>query len=403
MTIPKMVESMNKVESILLDGVPVGLHFDEEGNEGMVGTSSGTIWLIDWDEHLSIRVCTSHLSNAEGRILHWKSYLTSSEGPPRRLLVSSTSDQTIKIWNTETYDQLLKIAIPKEECLALAFHPFKQMCVCSFTDGYIRFFDLFNGKNMGRCMINENDLVVDLAFFPNGTHILTASKAGMLDLIAIEKYETLSIKISTILNVRVSIASARISNLEPYSKLLISTQTGKINIMNRRKLTSSNYEAFSIDETPKYTLMDTFNLTEYETNGFQEKSNAEKSLTGYYEGQKRMNGREVLGNFAYTENDIVLCIEKGGKNLYIRNYMLHQVIRRVTLESPVLTLDVCSSKPRVVFTMENGKIRVQEYEGKEAVEYQTDSYNAFQGAVFCSHNMIASIAGSELAIYSIYN
>eukprot|EP00826_Nyctotherus_ovalis_P007258 TRINITY_DN117_c0_g5_i1.p1 TRINITY_DN117_c0_g5~~TRINITY_DN117_c0_g5_i1.p1 ORF type:complete len:339 (-),score=98.34 TRINITY_DN117_c0_g5_i1:16-1032(-) len=316
MTVAKMVEAMAKPESMLLDGVPVGIWFDEEGNEGMVGTSAGAVWLIDWLEHLSIKVCTSHLSSAEAKILLWKSYLTSSEGPPRRLLVSATSDQTIKVWNTETYEQLLKIAIPKEECLALTFHPFRQMCVCSFTDGHVRFFDLFNGKNMGRCLVSENDLVVDLAFFPNGTHILAASKAGMLDLIAIEKYETLSIKIATILNVRTSIASAKISSIEPYGKLLICTHAGKTNVMNRRKLTSSNYEAFTVGKTPKYTLMDAFNLTEYEANGFQDKSNADKNLTAYYGGQRKAKeGKEVLGNFSHTENDTIICIETRNINL----------------------------------------------------------------------------------------
>lgn len=403
MTVAKMVEAMAKPESMLLDGVPVGMWFDEEGGEGMVGTAAGTVWLVDWLEHLSVKVCASHLSAAEAKVLLWKSYLTSAQGPPKRLLVSATSDQTIKVWDTETYEQQLKIAIPKEECLALAFHPFRQLCVCSFTDGYVRFFDLCSGSNMGRCMVSENDLVVGLVFFPNGTHILAASKAGILDLITIEKYETLSIKIATILNVRTSIASAKISSIEPYGKLLICTHAGKTNVMNRRKLTSSNYEAFTAGETPKYTLMDAFNLAEYEAAGFQEKSSADKNLTAYYGGQRKSKeGKEVLGDFSHTQSDTIICIEARNTNLYIRNYVLHQVIRKITLESPALTLDVCTSKMRVVVAMQNGKIRVQEYEGKEGVEYQTDSYNLFQGAVFCSHNMIASIAGFELAIYSIY-
>lgn len=80
----------------------------------------------------------------------------------------------------------------------MAFHPFKQICVCSFSDGYLRFFDLSDAKNMGRCMVNENDKIIDLAFLPNGTHIFTASKSGMIDLISLEKFEPLSIKISTV-------------------------------------------------------------------------------------------------------------------------------------------------------------------------------------------------------------
>ena len=89
----------------------------------MVGTAAGTVWFIDWIEHLSIRVCLGHAADSEAKFVKWKSYLTSAEGPPRRLLVSATSDQTLKVWNSETYDQLLKIAIPKEVLFLFNSHP----------------------------------------------------------------------------------------------------------------------------------------------------------------------------------------------------------------------------------------------------------------------------------------
>jgi len=422
MTIQKIVEMMQKSDTVLLDGEPIAFSFDEKGQEvyflniknekGMVGTTAGTIWFIDWTEKLSIRVAIGHLAGSEGKQLKWKSYLTTTDGPPRRMLASASSDQSIKIWNMETYDQLLKIAIPKEECLCVAFHPFKQMCVCSFSDGFIRFFDLLNAKNMGRCMMNENDKVVDLAFFPNGTHILASSKAGMLDLISIEKYEPLSIKIMTILNTRNSISSTKISSIEPYAKLMLCSNNGKMSVLNRKKLTSQNYEAFDNDDMPKYILMDAFNLAEYESNGFKEKLTGDKSLNAYYQASApgkvvpKSEPKEVLGDFSYIEPGIVICCEKKGTNIYVRNYVLHQIIKRIPIESPILTFDLSTSKNRVVISTENGKIKVIDCSDeslKEFVEYQADSYNAFQGAVFCSHNSIASIAGPEIVTYSITN
>lgn len=80
----------------------------------MVGTSAGTIWFVDLNEHASIKVCTGHAASSEANLIKWKAYLTSTEGPPRRLLATSTTDQTVKFWNTETYEQALKVAIPKE-------------------------------------------------------------------------------------------------------------------------------------------------------------------------------------------------------------------------------------------------------------------------------------------------
>ncbi len=287
------------------------------------------------------------------------------------------------------------------------------MCVCSFSDGYIRFFDLLNAKNMGRCMVNENDQVLDMAFFPNGTHILTASKAGLLDLITIEKFEPLSIKVSTVLNSRTSLSSIRISSIEPYSKVMLCTSAGKMSVVNRRKLTSANYEAFALDETPKFVLMDTFNLSEYENNGFSETKTADKSLNTYYAasnpaarataGADKL-AREVMGDFAYTETGVVICAQKRSMNVFVRNYVMHQVLRRVAFDSPLLTLDVNTSRPHILVGTENNRLKVVDYadeSGQESIDLACDSYHAFQGAVFCAHGMVVALAGPELLVYLI--
>lgn len=49
----------------------------------------------------------------------------------------------------------MNFMVPKEECLSIAMHQFKPYMVCSFTDGFIRFFDLQDGRNLGRCLIRS--------------------------------------------------------------------------------------------------------------------------------------------------------------------------------------------------------------------------------------------------------
>jgi len=41
--------------------------------------------------------------------------------------------------------------VPKEECIYIAMHQFKPFMVTSFTDGYLRFFDISQSKLLGRC------------------------------------------------------------------------------------------------------------------------------------------------------------------------------------------------------------------------------------------------------------
>jgi hypothetical protein len=83
----------------------------------------------------------------------------------------------------------LQFIVPKEECVALAMHQFKPYMVGSFTDGYIRFFEVNKSKNLGRCLIYSDqersitDHLVSLKILPSGNHILGASKNGQIILI----------------------------------------------------------------------------------------------------------------------------------------------------------------------------------------------------------------------------
>ena len=74
--------------------------------------------------------------------------------------------------------------------------------VCSFSDGYLRFFDLSSSKLLGRCLVHsgiedvnpkaENnqeksesivDIVVSIKILPSGNHILIATKHGQVILV----------------------------------------------------------------------------------------------------------------------------------------------------------------------------------------------------------------------------
>ena len=64
--------------------------------------------------------------------------------------------------------------------------------ICSFTDGYLRFFDLGTSKLLGRCQIHSGiedpdpanpdtvakDYVVSAKILPSGNHILCATRNG---------------------------------------------------------------------------------------------------------------------------------------------------------------------------------------------------------------------------------
>ena len=89
---------------------------------------------------------------------------------------------------------VLQFIVPKEECSTIAMHQFKPYMIASFTDGFIRFFEINNkARTLGRCQINPAqegsevvDYIISLKMLPSGNHILGASKNGQIILIYVQ-------------------------------------------------------------------------------------------------------------------------------------------------------------------------------------------------------------------------
>lgn len=112
----------------------------------------------------------------------------------------------IKVWNMYDLEHCLNFIVPREECLSIAMHQFKPFMICSFTDGYIRFFDLQDSRCLGRCLINSPneeadptapgsdgnkqydplDYVISIKILPSGQHVMCATKNGQVFLIHVE-------------------------------------------------------------------------------------------------------------------------------------------------------------------------------------------------------------------------
>ena len=139
----------------------------------------------------------------------------------------------------------LNFIVPKEKCTAIAMHQFKPFMICSFTYCYLRFFDLNEGRNLGRCLINtceddrENqDYVTNIKILPSGNHVMCSTKYGQIFLIFVESWTPLSLTIHNLVSLNASIFSFDISFLEPYNKWLVSSSNGKVFVYNRQDCNS---------------------------------------------------------------------------------------------------------------------------------------------------------------------
>ena len=93
-------------------------------------------------------------------------------------------------------------------------HQFKPFMISSWTDGYLRFFDLSTSKLLGRCQIHSGiedkdpkgaeavvDFIVSIKLLPSGNHILAATQNGQVVLIFVNSWQPLSIKIESLVSI----------------------------------------------------------------------------------------------------------------------------------------------------------------------------------------------------------
>lgn len=170
-------------------------------------------------------------------------------------------------------------------------HQFKPYMITSFTDGFLRFFDLGSSKLLGRCQIHSGiedvnpkktisqkamyeepnqmvDHAISIKILPSGNHVFVATKNGQVVLIFVNSWSPLSIKMESLISIQTSINSFDFSYLEPYNKWLVGTGNGKVIVYNRKDFNSLNQEIFDEQKPPQFDFMDSFNLQDYVANGY---------------------------------------------------------------------------------------------------------------------------------------
>ncbi|XP_065066075.1 WD repeat-containing protein 90-like [Rhopilema esculentum] len=148
-------------DEMQLDGCIISAVFDGNLDVGVVGTNGGTLWYISWEERTSIRLVSGHTDQVNGLIFG---------GHDDDYMVSCASDGSLRLWNTDSYEQTLQFLVLNQHCNAVAFRPVPQptplhtltqdgrhettirpklatksrpsQCVAGYSDGTVRMFDL---------------------------------------------------------------------------------------------------------------------------------------------------------------------------------------------------------------------------------------------------------------------
>jgi len=161
-----------------------------EGHTGCVNSAAFSPdgkRIVSASEDKTIRIWDAQTGKQIGYPLKartsWFDFFESSNGfysavfsPDGKRIVSASLDNTIRIWDAQTGEQ---IGVPQEghsdEVRSAAFSPDGKRFVSASLDEAVRIWDAQTGKQIGNPLRGHTDRVCSVAFSPDGKHIVSAS------------------------------------------------------------------------------------------------------------------------------------------------------------------------------------------------------------------------------------
>ncbi|XP_070579992.1 WD repeat-containing protein 90-like isoform X2 [Ptychodera flava] len=179
-------------DEMTLDGGITGAGFDDTMDMGIVGTTAGTLWYINWIERTSIRLVSSHMNMVNDIVFN----------DSEQYFASCADDGSLKVWSMNDMEQKLQFQVADQACTCLAFSPdgtatsdrpaevsqstdldvastSPQKVAAGYSDGTVRVFDL-KKVDMILKMHSHSVAVTNLAFSPDGAVILSGSSDGLI-------------------------------------------------------------------------------------------------------------------------------------------------------------------------------------------------------------------------------
>ncbi len=99
--------------------------------------------------------------------------------PDESLIVSSGADKTVRLWDVAGGRQLKQLATLDETMYSVAVHPNGQTVAAAGADRKVHLFDLLTGAEQ-RTMEGHTDYIHCVAFNPQGTRLMSYGYAGQL-------------------------------------------------------------------------------------------------------------------------------------------------------------------------------------------------------------------------------
>ncbi|KAM8730726.1 WD repeat-containing protein 90 isoform 2-T2 [Acanthopagrus schlegelii] len=160
-------------QEMMLDGTIVSAAFDHTMDMGIVGTTVGTLWYINWSDNSSTRLVSGH--NTKVNDVAFSSdeshYATCSE------------DGSVRVWSAPSNELVVQFQVLNQACGCVCWSPSSRKdsaCVAAgYSDGTLRIFRLASSE-MEMKLHPHHVAVTAVQYSANGHVILSAGKNGLV-------------------------------------------------------------------------------------------------------------------------------------------------------------------------------------------------------------------------------
>uniref|UniRef100_A0A8D2N063 WD repeat domain 90 n=1 Tax=Zonotrichia albicollis TaxID=44394 RepID=A0A8D2N063_ZONAL len=164
---------------ITLDGTIVSAAFDDSLEMGIVGTTAGTLWYINWLESTSIRLISGHKNKVTEVCF----------SPDESHCATCGEDGSVRIWALGSTELVVQFQVLNQSCQCLAWKPRpvgvwpcpseSQHVVAGYSDGTVRVFSV-SRTEMELKMHPHAAALTAVTYSTDGEMILSGGKDGIV-------------------------------------------------------------------------------------------------------------------------------------------------------------------------------------------------------------------------------
>uniref|UniRef100_A0A3B4T934 WD repeat domain 90 n=1 Tax=Seriola dumerili TaxID=41447 RepID=A0A3B4T934_SERDU len=160
-------------QEIMLDGTTVSAAFDNTMDMGIVGTTAGTLWYINWSDNSSIRLVSGHKTKVNDVVF------SSDENH----FATCSEDGSVRVWSVPSNELVVQFQVLNQACGCVCWSPSPtkgSACVAAgYSDGTLRVFRLASSE-MEMKLHPHHVAVTAIQYSANGHVILSGSKNGLV-------------------------------------------------------------------------------------------------------------------------------------------------------------------------------------------------------------------------------